>query len=89
MGGPGISFRLLPALWLGATFLGGRFETRAHDHDYGTDLVFGAMVEATYVVMKKAEGEWIAGLSPAFLLTRRDQDNTTIFFPLTFGYRAY
>jgi hypothetical protein len=89
MGGPGISFRATSRLWLGATFLGGRFETRAFDADYGTDLVFGTMVEATYAVLRKTDGEWIAGLQPAFLLTRRDRDNTTIFFPMTFGYRAY
>jgi hypothetical protein len=89
MGGPGLSFRATSRFWLGATFLGGRFETRAFDADYGTDLVFGAMVEATYAVLRKKDGEWIAGLQPAFLLTRRDNDNTTLFFPMTFGYRAY
>lgn len=89
MGGPGLSFRPVSRLWLGATFLGGRFETRAFDADYGTDLVFGTMVEATYAVIEKADGAWLAGFQPAFLLTRRDQDNTTLFFPLTFGYRAY
>lgn len=89
MGGPGLSFRATSRLWLGATFLGGRFETRAFDTDYGTDLVFGTMVEMTYAILRKTDGEWIAGLQPAFLLTRRDNDNTTIFFPMTFGYRAY
>lgn len=89
MGGPGISFSPVSRLWFGATFLGGRFETRAFDADYGTDLVFGTMIEATYAVIRKDSGEWIAGLQPAFLLTRRDQDNTTLFFPMTFGYRAY
>jgi hypothetical protein len=89
MGGPGVSFRATSRFWFGATFLGGRFETRAFDANYGTDLVFGAMVEATYAVLRKKDGEWIAGLQPAFLLTRRDNDNTTIFFPMTFGYRAY
>lgn len=89
MGGPGLSFRATSRLWLGATFLGGRFETRAFDADYGTDLVFGTMVEMTYALLRKTDGEWIAGIQPAFLLTRRDQDNTTVFFPMTFGYRAY
>lgn len=89
MGGPGLSVRPVSRLWLGATFLGGRFETRAFDSDYGTDLVFGTMIEATYAVIRKPDGEWLAGFQPALLLTRRDQDNTTIFFPMTFGYRAY
>jgi tetratricopeptide (TPR) repeat protein len=89
MGGPGISFRPISRLWLGATFLGGRFETRAFNADYGTDLVFGSMLEVTYAVIRKPHGEWIAGFQPAFLLTRRSHDNTTLFFPMTFGYRAY
>jgi hypothetical protein len=89
MGGPGVSFRPISRLWLGATFLGGRFETRAFNADYGTDLVFGSMLEVSYAVLRKTNGEWIAGFQPAFLLTRRDNDNTTIFFPMTFGYRAY
>lgn len=89
MGGPGLSFSPVSRLWLGATFLGGRFETRAFDADYGTDLVFGSMIEATYAVLRKTDGEWLAGFQPSFLLTRRDNDNTTIFFPMTFGYRAY
>ena len=89
MGGPGLSFRVGPRIWLGATFLGGRLETRAHDAPYGTDLVFGALTEANLVVLKKSEGEWIAGIQPAFLLTHLENDNTALFFPLTFGYRAY
>lgn len=89
MGGPGLSLRVGSRVWLGATFLGGQLETKAFDSRYGTDLVFGAMLEANAVVLRKTHGEWIAGIQPAFLLTRRDQDNTTFFLPLTFGYRAY
>lgn len=89
MGGPGLSLRVGSRVWLGATFLGGQLETKAFDARYGTDLVFGTMIEANAVVLKKSHGEWIAGIQPAFLLTRRDQDNTTFFFPLTFGYRAF
>lgn len=89
MGGPGLSARVASRLWVGATFLGGQLETRAFDARYGTDLVFGTMLEVNAVILKKTHGEWIAGLQPALLLTRRDQDNTTFFFPLTFGYRAY
>ncbi len=89
MGGPGLSVRLGSRVWAGATFLGGQLETKAFDSRYGTDLVFGTMIEVNAVVLKKTHGEWIAGLQPALLLTRRDQDNTTFFFPMTFGYRAY
>jgi hypothetical protein len=95
MGGPGLSFRVANALWLGASFIGGKFETEsksAQSEDtvrYGTDLVFGAMAEANVILIKKPFGEWIAGFQPAFLLTKASNDNTTLFFPLSFGFRAY
>jgi hypothetical protein len=89
MGGPGLSYRVIDRLWLGATFIFGQFETEAHGDRYGTDIVFGVMSEANAVLLKKPDGEWFAGFQPAFLLTKIHNDNTTIFFPLTFGYRAY
>jgi hypothetical protein len=88
-GGPGLSFKALSSLWLGATFIGGQLETKAHGVRYGTDLVFGAMLEVGLVVLKKTSGEWIATFQPAFLLTEMRQDNTTFFFPFGFGYRAF
>ncbi len=89
MGGPGVSFKVARRIWLGTAFLGGKFETRAHDQRYGTDLVFGAMAEASFVVLEKPSGEWIASFMPSFLLTEMHVDNTTVFFPLCFGYRAF
>ncbi len=89
MGGPGLSLRLGSSLWLGATFLGGRLETRSNGIAYGTDLVFGAMAEATVVVLASKWGQWMVGVQPGLLLTDDGRDNTAIFFPLTFGYRAY
>ena len=89
MGGPGLSLRLGSSLWLGATFLGGRLETRSNGIRYGTDLVFGAMAEATVVVLATKWGQWTAGVQPGLLLTDEGRDNTAIFFPMTFGYRAY
>jgi hypothetical protein len=89
MGGPAVSFRVARPLWIGAAFLGGQFETRAHGQRYGTDLVFGALAEASLVVLEKPEGQWIASFMPSFLLTEMHVDNTTIFFPLMFGYRAF
>ncbi len=96
MGGPGLSYQLFDAVWLGASFIGGKLETAgesAQNRDesvrYGTNLVFGAMAEANVILIKKKDGEWLAGLQPAFLLTKRSNDNTTFFFPLSFGYRAY
>jgi len=88
-GGPGLTFKAFSSLWLGGTFIGGRLETKAHGARYGTDLVFGAMLEVGLVVLKKSSGEWIATLQPSFLLTEMRQDNTTFFFPFGFGYRAF
>lgn len=89
MGGPGLSYRVGDQVWLGAAFIGGQLETRANDARYGTNIVFGGMLEASFVFLKKAGGEWMAGLQPGFLLTERRQDNTAIFVPVTFGYRAF
>ena len=89
MGGPGLSAKLGSAVWVGATFLGGQLETRAHDARYGTDLVFGAMAEVGLVVLRKPAGEWIASMQPGFLLTELRNDNTAFFLPIAFGYRAY
>lgn len=87
--GPALSYRLGTVAWLGAAFLGGQIETRAHDARYGTDLVFGGQLEASIVVARKTHGEWLASVQPGFLLTEMRNDNTTFFFPVSFGYRAY
>jgi hypothetical protein len=96
MGGPGLSYRLAKTVWLGASFIGGQLETKGENAlnpnesvRYGTDLVFGALAEVNAILIKKKDGEWVAGFQPAFLLTKRSLDNTTFFFPLSFGYRAY
>jgi hypothetical protein len=89
MGGPGLSLRLGSSLWLGATFLGGKLETVSNEVRYGTDLVFGAMAEATVAIIATTHGQWTVGMQPGVLLTDKQRDNTAFFFPLTFGYRAY
>ncbi len=89
MGGPGISLRLGSLVWLGATFLGGEIETVAQGTRYGTDVVFGTMLEATFVVLPTSVGQWTVGVQPGLLLTDKPQDNTAFFFPVSFGYRAY
>jgi hypothetical protein len=88
LGGPGLSFKLGP-IWAGATFIGGDIDSARHGVKYSTDLVFGAMGEVAVPVLKKAHGEWLVGVQPSFLLTEMRNDNTTLFFPLSFGYRAY
>jgi hypothetical protein len=89
MGGPGLSVRALPGLWLGATFLGGELETLSHDVRYGTDLVFGALVEIDIAVIDKPSGQWLASFQPGTLLTDRQSDNAAFVFPFSFGYRAF
>ncbi|MBX3232994.1 MAG: PEGA domain-containing protein [Labilithrix sp.] len=89
MGGPGLSFRLADRLWLGATFIGGRIDSARKGVPYGTNLVFGVIAEANLAVIKKPHGEWIVGVQPSFLLTEMRNDNTTLFVPLSFGYRGY
>ena len=89
MGGPALSYRVAPPLWLGAGFLAGQLETRAHGARYGTDQVFGATLEAGVVIVKKQSGEWLASLQPSVLLTEMRQDNTAFFFPFSFGYRGF
>ena len=89
MGGPGLSLRIGTSVWLGATFLVGQIETVAEGKRYGTDVVFGTMLEATFVVLPTSGGQWTVGIQPGLLLTNKPPDNTTFFFPLSFGYRAY
>ena len=89
MGGPGLSLRIGTSVWLGATFLVGQIETVAEGKRYGTDVVFGTMLEATFVILPTSAGQWTVGIQPGLLLTNKPPDNTTFFFPLSFGYRAY
>ena len=89
MGGPGLSLRIGTSAWLGATFLVGQIETVAEGKRYGTDVVFGTMLEATFVILPTSAGQWTVGIQPGLLLTNKPPDNTTFFFPLSFGYRAY
>jgi hypothetical protein len=89
MGGPGLSLRVGSSLWLGATFIGGQLETESKEVRYGTDLVFGAMAEATIVLLPTTRGQWTFGVQPGLLLTNKERDNTAYFVPFTFGYRAY
>jgi hypothetical protein len=89
MGGPGLSLRIGSLMWVGATFLGGQIETVAEGKRYGTDLVFGTMLEATFVALPTSAGQWTVGLQPGLLLTDKPADNTAFFFPVSFGYRAY
>jgi hypothetical protein len=90
MGGPGLSLRALPSLWVGATFVGGRLETKAHGGvPYTTDVVFGAMLEAGLVVVDKPHGQWIASFQPSTLITEVETDNAALIFAFAFGYRAF
>jgi hypothetical protein len=89
MGGPAVSLRVAPRLWLGATFIGGRLETRSNGSPYGTDLVFGAMAEVAVVVLAARYGQWTVGLQPGVLLSDDPMRNTAYLVPLTFGVRAY
>ena len=89
MGGPGLSLHLGSSVWVGATFIGGQLEARAHGQRYGTDIVFGTMLEAAYVVMATPSGQWTVGAQPGLLLTAEPTQNTAFFFPVTFGYRAF
>ena len=87
--GPAISYRVGTSAWLGASFIGGEIATRLRGVPYGTDQVFGMTLEAMFSILKKPHGEWLIGLQPGFLLTHMQNDNTTFFFPVMFGYRAY
>jgi tetratricopeptide (TPR) repeat protein len=89
MAGPGLSYRALPRLWVGLTFLGGQLETKADGVVYGTDLVFGAMVEVGLVLLSTPHGQWCAGAQPGLLLTDEPSHNTAYLLPLTFGYRSF
>jgi tetratricopeptide (TPR) repeat protein len=89
MGGPAVSLRLGSHLWLGATFIGGQIEGRAHDKTYSTGLVFGAMAEASLVLASTPFGQWTVGIHPGLLLTEERDDNTAYLVPLSFGYRSF
>jgi hypothetical protein len=89
MGGPAVSLRVASRLWLGATFIGGRLETRSNGSNYGTDLVFGALAEVAVVVLETKYGQWMVGLQPGLLLSDDPMRNTAYLLPLTFGVRAY
>ncbi len=87
--GPGISLRLAEPLWVGATFLAASLETRANDARYGTDVVFGAQVEASWAVLTKWYGQWMITAQPGVILTERKNDNTALMLPLSFGVRTF
>lgn len=89
MGGPAISYHVLPRFWIGANAQGGRADTMAHGASYGTDQVLGTMLEANYAVVQEDHGEWLLGVQPAVLWANQVVDNFGFFFPITFGYRAY
>jgi hypothetical protein len=88
MGGPGLSFKLGP-IWAGASFIGGDIDSARHRVKYSTDIVFGVLGEVALPLIKKPHGEWLVSVQPSFLLTEMRNDNTTIFWPISFGYRAY
>jgi hypothetical protein len=87
--GPGLSVRATRWCWLGATFIGGDIETAAKTVPYQTDLVFGTMLEASVVVLRRPEGEWLVSTQPSLLLARNYENNTALFLPVSFGFRAY
>jgi hypothetical protein len=90
MGGPTLSYRVTSPLWVGVSFLGGEILTAIPGGiEYGSDLVFGAGVDAMLAIVSKPYGQWMLGLQPSVLLTNQRQDNTAIFLPIVFGFRAY
>jgi hypothetical protein len=56
---------------------------------YGTDLVFGSMVEVSVVLLSTPHGQWCMGMQPGLLLTDDPTHNTAYLLPLTFGYRSF
>lgn len=89
MGGPGISLRIGSWVWLGATFIGGGMETIKDRIRFGTGIVFGTIVEASFVVLNTPHGQWTVGVQPGTLLTDNGRDNAAFFVPLSFGYRSF
>ena len=85
----GSQCRIATPLWIGAGVLAGQLETRAHGARYGTNQVFGAVLEASVVVVKKPHGDRVASVQPSMLLTEMRQDNTAFFLSSAFGYRGF
>lgn len=89
MGGPSLAYRVVRPFWLGATFIGGELASKVDGVPYQTDLVYGAIFDASLAVITKPEGQWMASVQPGVLLTEQRNDNTALFLHFTFGFRAY
>lgn len=89
MSGIGLSVRVARRVWLGASFIGGQLATEARSAPFQTDLVFGALFEATYAVISTRLGQWSVGVQPGFLLATEGYENPAIVLPVTFGFHAY
>ncbi len=86
--GGAVSVRVLPSVWLGAGFLGGRADTNAGKVKFGTDWVFSPMAEASLALLTTRSGQWMVSLTPSILVASPG-DNTALFVPVSFGFRSF
>lgn len=97
--GPGFSYRLLPALWVGAWCLGGRIETsytpsvtlpgEASGIKYfETGWVFAPEAEVSLSILQTEYGQWMLSVSPSYYFAS-PQDNGAFFVPMSFGLRTF
>ncbi len=97
--GPGFSYRLLPALWVGAWCLGGRIETSYTPSAtlpgeapgikyFETGWVFAPEIEASLSLLQTDYGQWMLSVAPSYYFAS-PQDNGAFFVPISFGLRTF
>jgi hypothetical protein len=97
--GPGFSYRLLPALWIGAWCLGGRIESSyapatplpgesPGEKYFETGWVFAPELEASLSILQTDYGQWMLSVSPSYYFAS-PQDNGAFFVPMSFGLRTF
>jgi hypothetical protein len=97
--GPGFSYRLLPALWIGAWCLGGRIESSYTPSAplpgeapgikyFETGWVFAPEAEVSLSLLQTEYGQWMLSVSPSYYFAS-PQDNGALFVPMSFGLRTF
>ncbi len=96
IGAVGVAFsvRVLPFLWLGAGFLGGRgmihqvLQDDNQTYRYDTDYVFSPQIEVSYAVLTTRYGQWMFSMLPSYFVAG-PLDNSTLYVPFAFGLRGF
>jgi hypothetical protein len=99
-GGPVVAYRLTDSWWLGGGLAmgAGQADADATKKDsnaildsqitFETDFALGPTLEVGYVIDQNQSGHWLIELMPTLLITTSSREST-LFVPLTLGYRWF